>query len=651
MGFFDKVFGGEKSEENKKEPSSKSSFTPVVVTTENVAQTLHDTALKYKISSQSLDIRLLSVKTLIKMDPKEEEWIELEEGEWEKFNKPEILLNPDFQIKQSYEIEIFPYKEEPWKSDLLLHIASNKEKNRVVCTIKAGSIIRKSENLKSKIKNLIRGKLVRSRILVGLWDVNYDSAIDDLIAKALVQEQYIVPDDVTFDICVCYASQQPVNDELILHYKTKNENIDESGRVDHSKRGFIQAVEKGEVVIEYIKPQPGKPGRNCQGTFIPVPEPLEKFKPEFRVSDMIEVIEDEKHILYRAKKGGYVVFKENTYDIQDSMEIDEVSFKKTGSIDAGVETDVKLHISESDHMKDAIGTGVEVEATEVKVEGNVGASAIVTAEEVVIGGQTHQSSKIVAKTAKINVHRGYIKTSEDCEITRLEGGVVEAKKAKISQAIGGEAKAIEVNIEVMASNVKICAVSKIVVGKMLGENNKLVIDASQIEAYHDEIVELEEKVVDIEKELSNLKDIYEQKKSILEKSEGAVNTLKKRIIEAKRKGQKPQPAFVAKIRQYQKLLDETSELSGKIAETERTLKEVKRKLLAYQDMVINSKIINYGEWKDYTDIEFHLLYPPKTLQFTPKAGEKSQQIYLKKVESEDSEEVDYEIGVKEVEKE
>ncbi len=646
MGFFDKVFGGDKSDGARKEEGREASFTPVVVTTHDVAQTLHDTALKYKIGSQSLDIRLISFKTLIKMDPKEEEWIELEEGEWEKFNKPEILLNPDFMVKQEYELEIFRYKDEPWKSDLLLHIASNKEKNRVVCTVKAGSIIRKAENLKARIKSLILGKMLRSRILIHLWDVDYDKAIDDLVAKALVQDQYILPEDVTFDICVCFASQQPVNDELILHYKNKNENEEQGDRVDYSRRGFIQAVEKGETVIEYIKPRPGKPGRNCQGHFIAVPEPLEKHKPEFRVSDAIGVEEDEERILYRAKRGGYVVFKENTYDIHDSMELNEVSFKKTGSIDAGVETEVKLHISESDHMKDAIGTGVEVEATEVKVEGNVGASAIVTAEEVAIGGQTHQTSRIHAKTAKINVHRGYIKTEESLQITRLEGGVAEAKEARVSQMIGGEVKALSVHVDVLASNAKIYAVSKIVVNKMLGENNKLIIDASEIDAYHNEIVALEERIGQIEKELSNLEETHRQKRSLLEKSESAVQTLKKKIVEAKRRGVKPHPAFVAKIRQYQKLENDIVEIEQEIARTRQSLKDDKRKLLAYQEMVVNATIVNRGEWKEYTAVEFHLLYPQITLEYTPTAGACNQEIYLKRIE-EDGEEVRYEIAVRE----
>jgi len=117
MGFFDKVFGSDKGDEPKKSSGDDGSFTPIIVNTDNVAQTLHDTALKYKISSSTLDIRLLSFKTFIKMSPKEEEWTEVEDGEWEKLNKPEILLSPDFQIKQSYEIEIFQLRYGHRRSD------------------------------------------------------------------------------------------------------------------------------------------------------------------------------------------------------------------------------------------------------------------------------------------------------------------------------------------------------------------------------------------------------------------------------------------------------------------------------------------------------------------------------------------------------
>jgi len=649
MGLFDKVFKGDKKEkEAAKGQETGGGFTPFVVTTDDVPKTLQETALKYKINSSMLDIRLLGTKTYIKMDAKEDDWIEVEGNDWDKFNKPEILLNPNFQVKQEHEIEIHRFKEEPWSADLLLHIAANKEKNRIVCTIKSGSILRDTEDLTRKIVHLVHKKMVRSRILTELWDLDIESKVDELAAKAKVQGQYIVPEDHRFDVAVCYASQPSVNDELILHYKEKLKQEEAEDKVDYSKRGFIQAVEKGEIVIEYVKPRMGKPGRNCLGEFVPVKEPEENHKPDFRVSDAIEIEENDTRILYRARRGGYVVFDDGTYDIRDEMELEEVSFKKTGSIDAGVETEVKLHINEKDSLKDAIGTGVEVEATQVKVEGNVGASAVVKAEEVLIGGQTHQSSKIYADHARVNVHRGYLQTKKVAEVTRVEGGVVEAKEAKIAQMIGGEVKAMAVEVELLGANARIYAVSRIEIRKMLGENNKLIIDASQIDAYHNEIFSLEEEVERLGKEIEKLGEKLAERQELVAKSESAIQSLKQKILQDRKRGIQPRPAFVAKIKQFQKLAEQIHNLREELHTLQTRREEVKSKLLAYQEMIIHATIANHDEWKEYTTVEFHLLYPQITLEYTPETGRAGQEIYLKKVSGGEEEEPVYEIAVREI---
>ena len=640
MGLFDKMFKSDKKNEKRKEGSQE--FTPVVVTTEDVPSTLQEIALKYKISSHALDIRIIGVKTFIKMDAKEPEWIEVEGDDWDKFNKPEILLNPNFLIKQTYEIEIIRHKEENWMSDLMLHIAANGKKNRIVCTLKSGSIVRYSEDLVGKIKNLIHKKMVRSRLLIGLWDLDITDKLDDIAAKARVEGQYILGEDHHFDVAVCYAAQPSVDDDLIFHYKEKQKSEETGDKVDHSRRGFIQAVEKGEVIIEYVKPQKGTPGRNCLGTFVPVQEPQETKRPEFSVSDNIEIEEDDRRILYRAKRGGYVVLEENTYDIRDEMEIDEVSFKKTGSIDAGVETEVKLHVNEKDTMKDAIGTGVEVEATEVKVEGNVGAAALIKAEEVRIGGQTHQSSKIYADTAQINVLRGYLKVKDKAEITRVEGGVAEGKEIVVSQMIGGEIRGMNVKVKLLGANAKIYGVSRIEIEKMLGENNKLIIDPSQIDAYHDEIVSLEEEVERLSEEIEKRKEKMAEKEEVAAKSETAVESLKKKILEEKRRGIAPRPAFVAKIKQYQKLKEKIEAERGELTVLQTKLEGLESRLLAYQDMVVHAEIVNFGEWKEYTTIEFHLLQPQMKLEYIPTAGQSKQVVYLVKNEE------GYEVAVREV---
>jgi len=59
------------------------------------------------------------------------------------------------------------------------------------------------------------------------------------------------------------------------------------------------------------------------------------------------------------------------------------------------------------------------------------------------------------------------------------------------------------------------------------------------------------------------------------------------------------------------------------------MKLINTKLLTYQEMVLNAKIINRGTWKDFTEVEYQLLNPPQRITYYPKAGEKNQELYLK----------------------
>ena len=631
MGLFEKVFKKEDAKEQKN--TKNKTFKHVVLRTHDIPHALKEISANFNMPITSLDFRLIDTRTFIKMDEKEE-WTEVEAGDWEQFNTTEILLNPNFQVKQDYEVEIKKYKEEPWEKDLILQIAANREKTRIVATIKKGSILLPDERLTEKIRDAIHKKMVKAGMLIGLWDLDFGETLDALVAKAVVEGSLKIEEDVAFDVAKCHAAVPAVDDKLLLLYKQKQEPNEKNGRIDFSRRGFIHAVEAGEILIEYIKPRPGRPGRNCQGVYVPVEEPKETQKPDFSVSENITVEETEEKILYRAAKGGYVVFEDGKYDIRDEMEVEEVSFKTTGSIDAGVETDVKIHVQEKDSLKDAIGTGVEIEATDIKVEGNVGASAVVQAESVEIGGQTHQSSKIFADRARVNVLRGFLKVKETAKIGRIEGGSVIAKRAEVGQMIGGEIRAMEVSVKVIGSNAKIYAVSSIDLDDMRGENNKLVIDAAEIEAYHDEIKSLEERIASLEEELEKLNEKLNEKMELFQKSESAVRTLKQRIVEDKRRGIPPKPAFMAKIRQFQKLAEKIADLKAEKAELVSGIEESKTLLAGYQDMMVSAVVRNKGAWKEYTLVEYHLLTPAVTLEYRPVPGAEGEEIYLEKVDDE-----------------
>ena len=639
MGLFDVFKGSKKSDANKRKESS---FTSFIIQTDNVSQELHNAAIKYSISTAMLDFILLNYSTLVKVEQNSSDWTEIGLDEWSNYNKPETVLNPNFSVKQVYEIEIVKHKKEDWNKDLHLHIMTNKEKNKISAIFKAGSKLVETERLFDKLKNTIHKQMIKAGMLIDLWEVDYGNILNEICTQVRIDKQYIIPKDIKFDISICYPSVQPIDSKLILHYEHKNDTKD-NDRVDYSKRGYVKAVEKDEVIIEYIKAKEGIPGRNCKGEFIPVPPPKDDEKPEFNISNSIEVIENDSKIVYKAKRGGYVALKDNTYDILDEMQIDEVSFKKTGSIDAKVDSEVKLHIHENDAIKDAIGTGLEVEAEEVKVEGSVGSSSKIIGKKIFIGGQTHQTSEIYAEDVKINVHKGFLK-ADTAEITRLEAGRVEAKYVKVGQAIGGEIKAMDIKIGRLGANVKAYAVSSISIDNIFGDNSKLIIDATEIPIYKKEIIEAKDALSKIEKKIEKIGEELMKLNKIREKSEPAIKTLKQKIMQDKAKGLKPQSSFIVKVKQFQQLIEKINEENRKIAELNEEKKNINTKLLTYQEIVLNAKIINKGVWKDYIEIEFHLLNPLQVVSYYPKAGEGNEEIYLKKIDDDF-----YEIATKKVE--
>jgi len=639
MGLFD-VF---KSSKDKGKKEKKEEFRSIVIESENVSKDIQDIAQKHSINASKLDFELLSYKTYIKKDQNSPDWIEVNEGEWNDYNKQEIVLDQNFLVKQVYEINVVKYKEARWSRDLFLHINVDKNKCVVSCTIRAKSLLIQVDDLFDKLKMLIHKQMIRSNILIDLWDVDYDEVLHDLCAKVYLEKRYEVAEDIEFEVSICYPPIEPVDSELILHFEQENDE-ESNERIDYRKRGYLLPVKKDDILIEFIKAKAGVPGRNCKGEFIEVREPRELDSPDFGFSENIEKVEDTARILYKSKRDGYISFKDNRYDILDEMQVKKVSFKETGSIEAGAETNVKVHIHENDVAKEAVGEGLEVEAEKVNIEGNIASSSKVVGEEVFIGGQTHKTSKVYAKRAKINVLRGYIRADE-VEIKRLEGGIVDAKNAKIEQAIGGEIRAINITIEKLGANVKFYASNLIKIGNILGENNKFIIDVKKILSYKKELTDLENKKNEIEEKMTKISERIEKLIDIKNKSEPSIKALKKKIAQDNEKGIKSQNSFVIKIRQFQQLIDNIDKKQNEYKKLENEMKPVDMGLSKFQNMIINAKIINKGAWKDFTEVEYRLLEPLEKVTYHPKAGEKNQEIYLKKIDDDF-----YEIATKKVTK-
>jgi hypothetical protein len=458
------------SSSKKEQTATSKKIRPTVVRTKSVSKELIKLAKSNDIRPDTLDFNILEVQTLTRLNVKsqgESEWEERDSDTLNEFDEETELLNPDFQIEQMYEVEIFSKdKDDPYKN---LHVAvgANASKCHIYLSIKAGSKIEYVQSLDRDLLFIINKAKVKAGILINIFDAMLHNVISKIVAHVRVEGIATYEKNENFLICEGFEPTPTIDDKLILHYD-KKEELTDTQRADYSRRGFIRGVVKDELLLEYIKPRKGQPGRNCRGQFIEPKEPKIENEPTFGIEEEdIKIIDNDDNIQYVAKDNGYIAYEDNKYLIKTEIDIGEISFKTTGSIDSGIDSEVNLVVTEADAVKDAIGTGMIVEVGEVYVEGNMGSSSKVFALKATIGGQTHKTAEITADDININVHKGKA-TGKEIHITRLEHGEVQGGNVSIRQAIGGSVRGEEISIDNCGSYVKATASKIIEIEKMQG---------------------------------------------------------------------------------------------------------------------------------------------------------------------------------------
>jgi hypothetical protein len=585
-----------------------SSISPIITRTSNVAKELLQVSLTYRVPVHSLDFYLLGTETFTKtfVEGALEEWIELTSDEVKNL-KADDFLNPKFELKQVHEIEIFSITESNPLETMEMSIGGNATLCKIYLTIKAGSVVRYYDTFQEDFIHLINKKKLRANLMIGIFDSMMLPNLAELIAKIRIEEQYRFVTQARYQVGQGYEPIETINDQLILHYETKRQNTDEHGRVDYSKRGYVMSVVKDELLIEYIKPQKGESGRNCRGEFILPKEPIIKFEPTFTTGEKITVIDTPKSIEYRAGTGGYVTFEGGVYDIHTEVEVTEISFKTTGSIDTQLDADVSINVSEKDSMKDAIGQGMEVTVNAINIEGNVGPNAKVTAKKATVDGQVHQSAIIRADELTINVHKGTA-YGKEVHITRLEHGIVEADRVTITQATGGKIRAREIIIEVLGSHVKMVASHRIEIRKIQGGENQFIIDPminesdENLHEHSDRMAQVRNSIRDIKKEVEGYERTWHE-------NIPAMEDLKRKLAHYKANGIKMPSVFIQKYQQYQLFREKLESLRNELKTKEDQYAWLAEKHTALQAEIYEARIINHDRWHNHNEIIFKLIDP------------------------------------------
>lgn len=607
------------SDSNKKPSLARVRTT--VVKTQNVAKELLSISESNNVPLESIDFNLLDLLTYTRMreGEKEVEWEEIPNEELYELDDESALLNDKFEIKQIYEIEIFSKDPKDNKfSGFNIAVGANATKCKVYLSIKSGSTVEYFKGFEQELATLINNKKLRAGILINIFDEMLSDVLSKLAARVKVEQKVQFSKNETILIAQSIEPTPTIDDALILHYDQKEE-LSEHQKIDYSQRGFIRGVVKDELLIEYIKPKKGVSGRSATGKFLEAKEPLETNVPEFSITDTIQMRDNNSNIEYRAKGNGYITFEENTYTIKTEVDVDAISFKTTGSITAGVDSEVNMNVKEIDTTKDAVGKGMKVEVSNIEIEGNTGPNSVVHAQKASVGGQTHKDSEIRASKLDINVHKGKA-FGKNIHVSRLEHGIIDGDMVEVSQAVGGDIRAKEVHIEICGSYVKATASRLIDIGKLQGTENIFTIDSLLKKSAKQGLKENEDEIKNLEMVLRDIKKEIEKYTEMIESNKKSFLELKKRLLHYKKNGVKMPESFVSKYQQFIKIEKHLAAIKQEYA-----VKNDKHILLttqtaSFQDSIFDARIVNHDRWTGYNKLVFKLVDPPVEVVYEPPEG-------------------------------
>ncbi len=580
---------------------------PLTLEVENFNSELKNIAKANNISSDLIDYEIKDIKTfLIKNN---------EEIEITSINRTELeneIKNNKISIRQSYIVSFFEKTEESEKEFIDISIKANKSLSKVFLIF--NKEIKNIENIKEFILKAILKKKMKLGLLLNIFDINESLWLSEIIAKIQIYEKFNF-EDRKFLISESFEPLTEINSHFKIFYK-KEEN---DQRIDHSKRNFVIQIKKDQLIMSFIKSKEGSAGLNCRGTYIEKKDPDTKVQINFKTEDGIEVKEFEDKIDFYSQKNGYLSLNKGLLMIKNTIDISEVSFKKTGSIESDSFSDIHLNIVKTSDSHDQVfNTIIEVET--LSLAGNVGPSVNIITSQAQISGQVHKSSLVKADLINIGRLKGRAQ-GKNIKIGTLEQGNIKGESVTIDIANGGIIIGEEIYIKELRSNTYVMASKSIIIDHIIGEDNQLIISPfTKISKY-----ELNEKVGKInsaEQELLKIKDKLLSLLKIINNSRVKIKELKEKAkyLESLRISLPPSLDYQLKQNGY--LVRDVKELHAIFTKKEFELKSLQKELDSLSINIENSFISVKSFWSEHNKVIFKIA-PGNELLYKPKKFEKT----------------------------
>lgn len=587
-------------------------ISPIKVVTDNVLEEILHVAREESVNESTLRIELNSVTTWVKTSTKD--FTEIPQESVDTYKDEKFLRDDTLEFKQQYNIKIRSKRSDyPFK---YMHSQVEFEKNDTLAylVIKQGSRLQYHKKLYEDFLEYITEQKLRANIMLYLFDVDYESTIKEFVNIIEKMKLFVFKEDKKILISKGIDSVEGIKSQLIMNIEEKsNVGVEDSmGKVDHSNRGLFINCTQGEQLFEFIKPQQGQYGRSCRGEIIDTKTINLDETPTFTVDDSIEIQDSFENIKYIATKSGFLLKEGNRYDVSNNLDIGEISFKTTGTINSNLDADITINVKKNDPLEDAIEEGMHVKVKKLFVIGNIGPDTKIETREISVNGQTHDRTFIQCVNADIKQHRGKV-IGREVKIHTLEGGVVVADRAIIEHAVRGKIRAKVIEIGSLGSNVIMEASKNIQVDIINGGENKFIIDTSITGAFDDikkPDMNYIEKLKNELKLLSNaLKDITEKVKKNLE----PCKKIQDAIVRKKKEGADIPDSLVKNFKICKVMMARYKKLKEDFTYKKNQLEKVKNGQLESNLDIFDAKIVVKRPIEGFNTIVYRLANPNREI--------------------------------------
>lgn len=584
---------------------------PVTINTNNVAKEISNIAIQNSVKPDSLYIQVSSIETFIKNN--DSDLIEIHYEDFEKYTDEATLRDSSVVFEQKYEIYIsskyngFPF--EHMKSEIEF------EENDTIVNliIKKGSILKYEDDLYENFLNYIVELQLRSNVMIQLFDVDYQNYIKSFVDVLKKIKTITFKEDKKIPLSKGLKEEESIQADISMTIEASKKVYDENDKVDHSDRGFLLSCIEGEELFEFSKPKQGKNGRNCLGEIIEVEIVDLDAKPEFSINDNIQIVDSFENIKYLATKSGYLLQNEDHYDVSNSIDVDEISFKTTGTIDTDLDTEISINIVKKNPLEDAIEKGMRVKVQNLTIDGSIGPNTEIEARNVSISGQTHAESFIKCVKATLGVHKGKI-NARTVEVDTLQGGEIIADSVTVKSAINGKITAKTIDITVLGSHLVLEASEYIQIKRVRGDENKFILNPLANSGLEKDNPNEEEYFKTLTQEFDLLAEKFKNISITVKKNLEPCKKVKEAILKSKEEGTELSSILIDKFKLCRVMNVRYKKSREDVAFKKDQLDKLKSKLSSSTHNIMDSKLTLGEPLKGFNHITYMLSKPDRKIE-------------------------------------